>query len=70
MASKNRSVRKGSSKPVDIDVVGLYDELAPSWRLGSPDTTVPVWNWAIFGGGKHHPVASTHRPGHDLKHTA
>ena len=44
MARKNRSLRKGSPKPVDIDVVGLYDELAPSWKLGSPDTTVAFWN--------------------------
>ena len=48
MARKNRSLQKGSPKPVDIDVVGLYDELAASWRLGSPDTTVPVWSRAIF----------------------
>ena len=54
MARKDRSLRKGSPKPVDIDVVGLYDELAPSWKLGSPDTTVPVWSRAIFGGGKDH----------------
>jgi hypothetical protein len=94
MARINRSLQKGSPKPVDIDVVGLYDELAsswklgsadarvpvwsgaispnpvdidvvslydelvPSWKLGSPDTTVPVWSRAIFGGRKHHPVAS------------
>ena len=70
MARKNRSLRKGSPKPVDIDVVDLYDELAPSWKLGSPDTTVPVWSRAIFGGRNHHPVASIHRPRHDLKHTA
>jgi len=57
MARKNRSLRKGSPKPVDIDVVGLYDELAPSWKLGSPDTTVPVWSQAIFGGGRHHAAA-------------
>ena len=66
MARKDRSFRKGSPKPVDIDVVSLYDELGPSWRLGSPDTTVPVWSREIFGGRKHHPVASIHRPRHDL----
>ena len=70
MARKNRSLRKGSPKAVEIDVVGLYDELAPPWKLGSPDTTVPEWSGEIFGGGKHHPVASIHRPRHDLKHTA
>jgi len=78
MAHKNRSLRKGSSKPVyidfvglyDEDVVGLYDELVPPWKLGSPDTTVPEWSREIFGGREHHPVASIHRPRHDLKHTA
>ena len=44
MSRKNRSLRKGSPKPVDIDVVGLYDELAPWWKLGSPGATVPVWS--------------------------
>ncbi len=70
MARKNRSLRKGSLKPVDIDVVGLYNELAPPWKLGSPDTTVPVWSRAIFGERKHHPAASIHRPRQDLKQTA
>ena len=70
MARKNRSLRVGSPKPVEIDVVSLYDELAPPWMLGSPDPTVPVWSRAIFGGGKHHPVAGIKRPRHDLKHTA
>jgi hypothetical protein len=56
MARKNRSLPKGSPKPVEIDVVGLYDELAPSWKLGSPDTTAPAWSRAIFGGRKHHPA--------------
>ncbi len=57
MARKNRSLRKGSARPVEFDVLGLYDELAPSWKLGSPDTTVPAWSREIFGGGKHHSVA-------------
>jgi hypothetical protein len=70
MARKNRSFRKGSDKPVDIDVVSLYDELVPSWRLGSPDTTVPVWSRAVFGGQKHHPAARIHRPRHDPTLTA
>jgi 7,8-dihydro-6-hydroxymethylpterin-pyrophosphokinase len=44
MSRENRSLRKSSPQPVDIDVVGLYDELAASWKLGSPDTTVPAWS--------------------------
>lgn len=70
MVGKNRSFRKGSPKLVDIDVESLYDELAPSWRLGSPDSTVLVWSRAIFGGRKHHPVASIHGPRDDLTLTA
>jgi hypothetical protein len=54
MARKNRSLRTGNPKPVDIDVVGLYDELAPSWSLGSPDAPPPAWSRAVFGGGKRH----------------
>jgi hypothetical protein len=54
MARKSRSPEKG--RPADIDVVGLYDELAPSWKLGSADTKVPVWSRAIFGGRRHHPA--------------
>jgi len=84
MARKYRLLRKGNPKPVEVDVVGLYNELAPPWKLGSPDFTVPEWSRAIFGGGKHHPLVAWqlsadgnivvspasrgHR--HDLKHTA
>jgi Tfp pilus assembly protein PilO len=46
MARINRS-QEGSPKPVDIDVVGLYDELASSWKLGSADAGIPVWSGAI-----------------------
>jgi hypothetical protein len=56
MARKNRSLRKGSPKPVDIDVVGLYEELAPPWKLGSPDTAAPEWSREIFAGRKHRPA--------------
>jgi hypothetical protein len=70
MARKNRSLRKGTPKPVDIDVVGLYDELVPSWRLGSPDTMVAVRSPAVFSGRKHHPGARIHGSRHDLTLTA
>ena len=46
MAREDRSLQKGSPTPVDIDVVGLYDELASSWKLGSADVGVPVWSEA------------------------
>jgi len=70
MTRKIRSLRKGSAKPVDIDAVGLYDELSPSWKIGSPDPAVPVWSRAIFGGGKHHPVDIIHGPTDDRKPAA
>lgn len=69
MAHKIRSLHKGSPKPAEIDVVGVYDELSPAWKLGSLDPTVPEWSPAIFGERKHHPAESVHRPRHDLKHT-
>jgi hypothetical protein len=41
-----------------VDRVGLYEELSPPWRLGSPDPTPPVdWNTAIFGDRKHRHIA-------------
>jgi hypothetical protein len=70
MAIKDRSLEMGSRRPVDIDVVGLYDELAPPWKLCSPDATDPVWSRAIFAGGKHHTVAGVGRPRRNVEQTA
>jgi hypothetical protein len=37
MTDIKRSLQQDSPEPVDIDVVGLYDELGSSWKLGSAD---------------------------------
>ncbi len=71
MRRKTRSLQEVPPIRAEIDIVGLYEELSPPWRVGSADPTPPVdWDQAIFSDRKPPRVASVHRPKHELKHAA
>jgi hypothetical protein len=69
-----RNIRSGQEVPpirAEVEIVGLYEELSPPWRLGSADPTPPVdWDRAIFGDRNRAYIATAHRLKHHLKHTA
>ena len=48
MARKNRSLRRVDPRLAEIDIVGLYEELPPVWRLGSTDPAPPDWTFGDF----------------------
>ena len=70
MARKHRSLRHVNPRAAEIDILGLYEELSPLWRLGSTEPEPAEWSWVIFGALKHHPAARIPRPIHYLKYAA
>ena len=55
MTRKIRSRQELLPIRVEVEIVGLYEELSPPWRLGSADPTPSVdWDRAIFGDRKRH----------------
>ena len=71
MTRKSRSRQEVPPIRAEVEIVRLYEELSPPWRLGSADPTPPVdWDQAIFGDRKRPYVATVHRPKHNLKHAA
>jgi len=55
MTRKIRSRQGVAPIRAEVEIVRLYEELSPPWRLGSADPTPPVdWDQAIFGDRKRH----------------
>jgi hypothetical protein len=53
MTRKIRPRQEVARIRAEVEIVRLYEELAPPWRLGSADPAPPVdWRQAIFGGRK------------------
>ena len=69
MTRKIRSLQRVPPIRTQVDIVSLYDELAPPWRLGSAAPQVE-WDRAIFGDRKRSHGATVHGRKHGLMHAA
>jgi hypothetical protein len=70
MTRKIRSLQRVPPIQTQVDIVSLYEELAPPWRLGLAAPPPVEWDRAIFGDRKRSHGATVQGPKQGLKHAA